>query len=157
MMSISKLWTRNLFTVSLALGLLSGCGGNAGPTGTVSGKVTLDGDAVAAGEIGFISAEGFSAVTEIGSGGSFTIVEKMPVDTYTVTVSPPAITEAPGEGGDTVEMAASDVPEGYWDEGTSDISKDITEGENTLTIELKAAGPAAQAGGAAAEDGETEE
>ena len=81
MMSISKLWTRNLFTVSLALGLLSGCGGNAGPTGTVSGKVTLDGDAVAAGEIGFISAEGFSAVTEIGSGGSFTIVEKMPVDT----------------------------------------------------------------------------
>ncbi|HJN10436.1 MAG: hypothetical protein QGG09_07230 [Pirellulaceae bacterium] len=48
-------------------------------------------------------------------------------------------------------------PKGYWDEGTSDISKDITEGENTLTIELKAAGPAAQAGGAAAEDGETEE
>ena len=147
MMSISKLWTRNLFTVGLALGLLSGCGGGEGPTGTVSGKVTLDGEPVTSGEIGFISAEGFSAIAEIGSGGSFTIAENMPVGKYTVTVSPPAIEEAPGEGGDTAELASSDVPEGYMDEGTSDISKDITEGQNTLTIELKAAGPAVEAGG----------
>ncbi len=147
MMSIRKLWTRNLFTFSLALGLLSGCGGSDGPIGTVSGKVTLDGEPVTAGEIGFISDEGFSAVAEIGSDGSFALFENMPVGKYTVTVSPPAITEAPGEEGDTAELASTNVPEGYMDEGTSDISKDVTEGENTMTIELKAAGPAVEAGG----------
>lgn len=140
MMSISKLRTRNLFTVSLALVVLSGCGGSE-PTGTVTGKVTLDGQPVTAGEIGFISAKGFSAVAEIGSDGSFTLEENLPVDKYTVTVNGPGLTEAPGEEGGDAVAAKTSIPEGYFDESTSDITQEIVAGPNTVTIALKAEGP----------------
>ena len=147
MKSISKSWTLNLFTLSFALVLLSGCGGPSETTGTVSGTVTLDGKPVATGEIGFISAEGFSAIAEIGSDGSFTVEENMPVGKYIVTVNPPALMEAPGEEGDTATLAESAVPDGYSDEGTSDVTQEIVEGPNSVTIELKASGPAAVGGG----------
>jgi len=74
------------------------------------------------------------------------MVEKIPVGQYIVTVSPPALTEAPGDEGDTAELASSDVPEGYMDEGTSDLTQEITEDANSMTIELKAIGPAVAAG-----------
>ncbi len=137
---IRTLWSHPAWTAGLALLLLSGCSG-AEPVGTVSGTVTLDGQPVTAGQVGFISAAGFSAVADIGSDGSFSVVEKLPVDSYTVTVSPPALTEAPGEEGTTAKAAATKVPAGYFDEGTSDIKVDIAEGENTKEIALKASGP----------------
>ena len=146
MKSISKLWTHQLLVASLALLLLSGCGGGE-PMGTVSGTVTLDGAPVTAGQIGFISASGYSAVADIGSDGSFTLVENLPVDSYTVTVNPPALTEAPGEEGDTATLEKTAVPDGYFDETTSDLKQEITEGPNTVTIELKASGPAVSSGG----------
>lgn len=145
MMSISKLWTRNLFILSLAVGLLGGCAGSE-PTGTVSGKVTLDGKPVTAGQISFISAAGFSAIADLGEDGSFTLLENMPVDKYTVTLSPPAIMDAPGEEGDTATQPKSSIPEGYFDETTSDLKQDIAAGVNNVTIELKADGPAVTSG-----------
>ncbi len=141
MKSISTRWTRCLFGWGLALALLSGCGGSGEPTGTVSGTVTLDGQPVAAGQIGLISAAGFSAIADIGADGSFAVVEKLPLDKYTVTVSPPALTEAPGEEGGNAKLAVTNVPLAYMDEATSGIVQEVTEGSNTVTIELKSSGP----------------
>jgi len=72
------------------------------------------------------------------------VTGEMPVGKYTVSVSPPELTEAlpPGEA----ETTKSPIPQGYFDESTSDIVKEIKEGENTVTIDLKSSGPARGSG-----------
>lgn len=143
MMLISTLRKLNAVVAILAVVLLGGCTA-AEPTGMVSGKVTLEGEPVTEGVVSFFSDSGYSTTAEIQSDGSFSVTGEMPVDKYTVSVSPPELTDAlpPGE----VEIPKSPIPEGYFDESTSDIVQEIKEGENTLTIALKSSGPAGGAG-----------
>ncbi len=136
---ICKRWIFALSTVVGAF-VLVGCSSSQGPTGTVSGTVSLEGAPVAAGEISFVSSDGFSASGPI-SAGNFTLEDPLPVGKYSVGIMPPELTEAPGEGGDEIEAPTSSVPAGYDMPGTSGISHDVQEGANTVTIELKASGP----------------
>ncbi|MFV2066673.1 MAG: carboxypeptidase-like regulatory domain-containing protein [Pirellulales bacterium] len=129
---------------SVAIIFLVGCA-QSEPTGTVSGTVTLEGEPVTAGVVSFISEAGSASMGNIGSDGSFTLDGELPVGKYTVSVSPPELTMGPDDTGDKLanEMPASPIPGGYYDESSSDIVKEVTEGDNSITIELKASGPAA--------------
>ena len=142
-MLISVLRKLNAVVAILAVVWLGGCT-SAEPTGTVSGKVTLEGEPVTEGVVSFLSESGYSTTADIQPDGSFSVTGGMPADKYTISVSPPEPTEAlaPGEA----EMAKSPIPRGYFDESTSDIVEEIKEGENTVTIDLKSSGPTGGAG-----------
>ena len=134
---------RSLSVVAIfAAVVVAGCGPAEVPSGTVSGTVTLDGQPVESGEISFVSSAGAGASGTI-TGGQFTLDTPLPVGKYSIGISPPALTEAPGEGGDRVAAPTSPVPAGYNMPGTSGLEQDIQPGANTVTIELKASGPPA--------------
>ena len=134
---------KRLFSLGMCCAVIAliGCGPSAPPSGTVSGSVTLEGQAVDAGEITFVSSDGFSASAPI-TGGQFKIEEALPVGKYAVGITPPSLTEAPGEGGDNVAAPQSDVPAGYNLPSSSGLTHDVQEGASTMTIELKKDGPA---------------
>ena len=121
---------------------VTGCGPAEKPSGTVSGTVNLDGQPVAAGEITFISSDGGSASGAI-TNGQFKLEGSLPVGEYGIGIGPPQLTEAPGEGGDNVAAPTTDVPSAYQTPATSGLTREITTGENTITIDLNAGGPAA--------------
>lgn len=121
---------------------LTGCGPPGIPSGTVSGTVTLEGQPVESGEISFVSSAGAAASGSI-TNGQFTLENSLPTGKYAVGIAPTALTEAPGEGGDTIAAPTSSVPIGYHMPGTSGLSQDIQEGPNTITMDLKKSGPPA--------------
>ena len=119
---------------------ISGCGGE--PAGTVSGTVTLDGEAYAEGALIFIS-EGQGGSTNINSDGTFALEEPLPLGTYTVYAAGKIATEeelaaneseqpsaAPAEGNSAVvESQRSEI---------SDIKVEVAEGKNTgVVIEFR--------------------
>lgn len=138
-------------TAVCGLVLLCGCssGGYRGPTGTVSGKVTLDGQPVPQGcVVSFLSPAGHVSSGVVGADGKFQLGTKenpnVPVATYNVTVSTPAekMSQADydkymsGEGG-AKPAAASAIPEQFTNPTTSGVSKEVKPGPNTIDIELK--------------------
>lgn len=155
--------SRGLWAVLAVAGLLlcGGCGpgGYSGPTGTVSGTVTLSGEAVPSGcTVTFVS-EQFTATGKVESGGSYklsrvdkpgSVVDTIPVGTYQVSVTPPA--EAAMSDADYDKMmedeftddGAADagaskevIPAKYQTTQTSEVSKEVKEGPNTIKIELE--------------------
>jgi len=138
---ICKMRWLSLFSLCGAVALI-GCGKAEAPSGTVSGTVTLDGQPVDSGEISFVSSDGFAASGPI-TGGQFKLEDPLPVGKYAVGITPAALTEAPGEEGDTAVAPTSPVPAGYNMPGTSGLTHDVQQGANTMTIDLKASGPAA--------------
>lgn len=163
-MQVYRLLTcsRGLWAVLGAAGLLfcGGCGpgGYSGPTGTVSGTVTLNSEAVPAGcNVSFVSDQGFSATGTVESGGSYKlsrvgkageVLDTIPVATYKVSISPPAeaseadydkmMEEESTSGGDAEAEAGQEViPAKYQTTETSGLSKEVKEGSNTIPIELE--------------------
>lgn len=121
----------------------AGCGKSMGPWGTVSGKVTYDDQAVTAGTVVFISAQGRGASAELDSQGGYTLKtvnsgQKIPVGEYQVGVMPPRKEvdyDAPVK-----ETAAADypnVPRRYRDHATSGWTFTVKEGPNTFNLEMK--------------------
>lgn len=129
--------------------VLAGCGPAEAPSGTVSGTVNLDGTPLESGEITFISSNGGAASGAI-TNGQFKLDGSLPLGEYKVGVGAAPLTEAPGAEGDSAAPPASSVPAGYHTPSSSGITQNIQQGENKVTIELKASGPAA-AGGAPAD------
>ncbi len=136
--------------VAAALTAFTGCGPGSGPTGTVTGKVTLDGEPVPQGcAVTFVSSAGFTASAKVGAGGSYTLlnVDKpaIPVASYKVAVAQPAA-EVSGadyekymspDGGGGAKTAPETIPAKYQSTETSGLSFDVKEGPNTINIELK--------------------
>jgi len=135
--------------------LESGCQpkGYSGPTGTVSGKVTVgekpapDGCVVTfIGETG-----GHVASGKTGAGGAYQLAcggkPEVPAVKYKVSVTPPAQGEMSqadydkmmAEGGAKPEAKApeSPIPAKYQNPGTSDLLHEVKPGANTINIELK--------------------
>lgn len=143
-----------LFTAlaGLVLMTLAGCGpgGYSGPTGTVTGKATLDGAPVQSGcVVSFVSDAGFTASAKVGAGGSYTLMNvdkpEIPVASYKVAVAQPAA-EISGadydkymsaEGGGEAKTAPETIPAKYQNAETSGLSFDVKQGPNTINIELK--------------------
>jgi hypothetical protein len=140
----------SLLVASGLLGLASvpGCGKSI-PSGTVTGKVTLDGKPVPEGCGVMFIADKFTATGQVGAGGSYTLFSagkpSVPAATYKVAITPPtqqmsnadyekmmATGSAPPEASKT-----SAVPEKYGNAATSALSFEVKEGPNTINIELK--------------------
>jgi hypothetical protein len=131
----------------LAVTLLSiaivGCGSSA-PTGTVAGKVTLDGAPYSGASVVFIDLEtGQGGAAEIQSDGTFRIDTPMPVGSYKVYLEPKAGASAPVDPSvpgfeSSVSEVDQSVPAKYWSEADSDIKVEVAEGANDdVEIALK--------------------
>lgn len=121
----------------LALCVLSGC---AAPTGTVSGKVTYNGQRVGGAEIRFAHADKPDDYFSGGSGldGTYQVsyrsLKGLPVGRYRVTVKvislPAGVPFPPGE------MRDSLFAEGKLIEASYVFERDIAAGENLIDFEL---------------------
>jgi hypothetical protein len=126
-----------------------------GPKGTVTGKVTYNGNPVPAGStITFIhGGTSLPAMGQIGADGSFKLMmqggDQVPAGTYAVSVSPPPSAEiseetdmeaykAIMEGGATApKTPAGPFPQKYQSAETSGVTFDVKEGANTFDLDMK--------------------
>jgi len=153
----------SLLAAAVFLGLCTlatGCGKSAGPSGTVSGKVTFDGQAVTEGTVVFVSAQGRGASGSLDSQGAYTLRtvesgQKIPVGEYQVCVQPPppeptvdpskvtkeevdaAIAKRLPIPGTPVKKDYPNIPKKYQDQATSGWKLTIKEGPNTFNLEMK--------------------
>ncbi len=133
--------------LSCALLPLAGCGEGSGPTGTVVGNVVLDGEPYSGAAVVFFnSGTGQVGMTNIQSDGSFKIAQPIPVGSYVVYLAPEIadVDDANATGAEleqSVYMTGNDtVPDKYWNEAETDLTFEISEGSNTVTVELKKEG-----------------
>jgi hypothetical protein len=139
-----------LLTILLSI---CGCGGDPyGPTGTVTGKLTMAGKPLPAGHaVSFMQMEaGFLAFGMTDAEGKFEIKSwnggNMPVGKYSVMIAPPS-------GGDVSNLSAEErfenpelsapkvkvlYPARYRETTTSGLSFDVVAGSNNFDIDLKA-------------------
>lgn len=133
--------------VSAALGLIvSGCdrgGGTAAAAGgTVTGKVTLDGQPLTMGLVNFYPVEGgSSALGPITKDGTYKMQigndVSLPVGEYLVTVE--ATESAPVEAGapKPPRPGRRITPDKYAKKETTDLRVTVKAGSNTIPLELK--------------------
>lgn len=124
-------------------------GGYSGPTGTVSGTVTLDGNPVAA-NVSFLNTEkGYSASGAADSSGNYSLSTKgsnaIPVGKYQVAVTePPAKEMSPEEAMEaslksedgSIPATDSAIPSKYNSPGGSGLSFEVKEGDNSFEIKM---------------------
>jgi hypothetical protein len=143
-------WITCLWGVGVLSVVGCGSGGYSGPTGAVTGRVTLDGQPIPQGSVvSFVSEAGFTATATVSSDGSYQLQTagnpEIPVSTYKVSIVPPAqaMSETDydkymsGEGGDATETPSEVIPPKYADPATSGLSFDVEQGANTINIELE--------------------
>lgn len=140
------------FAILLFVALLVGCSDDPyGPTGKVTGKLTLDGKLLPAGHaVSFMQMEqGFLAYGITDAEGNFEVKSwndgDMPLGKYNVMIAPP------GGEADTSSMSAEDrfeqgqasgktkltFPARYRETTTSGLQYDIVEGKNHFDIDLR--------------------
>ncbi len=116
--------------------VLTGCGGGGGkPTGSVAGKVTYNGNPVAAGNVNLLSTAGVGAQAAI-SNGAYKIDSPLPAGEYSVYVSAPLPTPQP-PGKPAAPVAKFEVPQKYQDAKQSGLKLTIKPGRNDLPIDIK--------------------
>lgn len=128
----------------LAIVLIPACGPSSKkkPVETVTGQVTFQSKPVTEGQVTFLAEDGASATADLDSSGKFTI-EELPIGKYVVSVTPPALTEAPTEDPNKMPPPKKypNIPEGYRSEVTSDLTAEVHEGEdNNFTFDMKPGG-----------------
>ena len=138
--SLSKMrrlpWLPILLAFSVSA-LLVGCEEKIS-TGTVRGKVTLDDAPFADAAVQFASPDsGQAATADIQPDGTFTIETPLPVGSYVVFLIPKsAMSETAGDQPVEEEPIDESVPEKYLNEATSDITIEVVEGENDVSVPL---------------------
>lgn len=144
-----------LTTLALSLALAtSGCGSSnvpEGPTGTVMGKVTLNGEPGPAGcSVVFLHVEkGLPASGKIGADGTYALLMKqqsaIPVGLYKVSVAasqseqldPEAAMDAYMQG---KKFEGPAIPDKYLRPETSGLMFEVKAGSNTFNIEMEGKG-----------------
>jgi len=132
---------------------ISGCSGDdgsySGPTGTVSGTVTLDGNPVAA-NVSFMNTEkGYTASGAADSSGKYSLSSNgsssIPVGKYQVAVTaPPAKEMTPEEAMEasmksedgSTPVAESAIPAKYNSPGGSGLTFEVKEGDNSFEVKM---------------------
>lgn len=133
-------WTV-LVVITLSTTII-GCGGGGndatrfGKTGKVKGKVTFSGNAVKDARVQFSSKETGAAVVGEVVGGEFVISDPVPVGNYKVAVMTP-LEAAPEAGVAYQPKEYPDIPLKYRDEFNTDLTAEVKEGENEVTLEMK--------------------
>lgn len=147
---------RTPLSVALSATLLFvlGCGGEGyGPTGKITGRLTMDGKPLAAGTaVSFMQMEkGFLAFGLTDADGKFEVGSwnkgDMPVGTYKVMLAPPSAPTKPAkevsaseafENPELLEPTVkADFPPKYRDTNTSGLEYEIKSGPNHFDIDLK--------------------
>jgi len=107
------------------------------PRHPASGTVTLNGEPVASGMVTLVNERGDVTGAELGAGGAFTIADGLEAGSYKVYVVPPPT------GMPTDPTAPKDVevdvtiPQKFQSVATSELTVEITEGENDLKIAME--------------------
>ncbi len=119
----------------LAAVLLSGCGPDAPPQGTLSGSVTINGKVYDRPlELIVMSMKtGGGSSTAIQEDGTFSFDKPFVTGEYTVYVAPSSPPEAEQQAV-SVKIDKS-IPDEYWNE-SSPIKINIKEGENNIKIKI---------------------
>ncbi len=151
------LTANSIFCVAVYSSLLlaiSGCSGNdgsySGPTGTVTGTVTLDGKPVSANVVFMNSIEGFNASGVADDSGSFSLQSngnsEIPVGKYQVGVTaadsgaemdPEAAMKASLESEDgSIGEGSSTIPAKYNSPAGSGLSFEVKEGGNNFEVKM---------------------
>lgn len=122
--------------------MLAGCGGSSQEnkvTGTISGKITIKGKALASGQVNYFSEEtGAGALGTLKEDGTYEIDGEIPVGIYRVYLSPVIDLDAtPPPGHAHVETKLKGVPKKYQSEAKTDLTATVKEGQNTLDFDLK--------------------
>jgi hypothetical protein len=119
---------------TLAVVLLASCSSEE-PTGSVTGKVTLDDAPVVAGTVLFLSDDGRAASAELQPDGTYTLECRL--GQFKVAVAPPvppgaeAALDAPES-----DAGGVDIPPQYQDVGSSGLTTEVKEGTNRFDISL---------------------
>lgn len=121
---------------------LSGCGGGTEsvPSGTASGTVKVNGKALAAAQINFVSSTtGTGVYAELQADGSYELPNAVPVGDYRVYFTSAGLGDAPPSesGNPELKDALSDVPKKYQSEASTDLQAVVKEGANSFDFDLK--------------------
>jgi hypothetical protein len=128
--------------LAVTLGLV-GCGGERkdvlGPT---TGKVTFQGQPVAAGEVLFDNGQGIARIAPLASDGAFVVESAdgfgLPVGTYKVAIQPPRIEHPLGPIKEPPKpQIFPNIPERFRDLKSSGFSAEIKAGKNELSFDMK--------------------
>ncbi|WP_237228003.1 carboxypeptidase-like regulatory domain-containing protein [Rubinisphaera sp. JC750] len=129
--------------LAVTLLCVAGCGGSSEPQGTLSGKVTYNGEPVSEGVVIFSSSgASFGAQADIEEDGSYTLSTYeggVPPGTYEVAVLPPTITLPDTEdspGGEALKEV-DNIPQKYRSTQSSELTVTINEGSNTFDIAME--------------------
>jgi hypothetical protein len=147
--SMLKQMFRSPMTVALigasCLMFLLGCGGDGGPTyATVKGTVKLDGEVIKLGTVIFLptgDTKGPASAGEIMEDGTYEILgpagKGVVVGTHKVMLLCPEEGSGPDTGEDpNADVGPCMIPDKYTQENSTDISETVSEGENTIDINL---------------------
>jgi hypothetical protein len=131
---------RSYFLGLSACACLAGCGGAKTPEkpmGTISGKVTVAGKPLPAGDVNFFDAKtGSGGKTSVNEAGEFKTEEPMPAGDYAVFVTTPT-PKSTEEGAKMAKLAVKIPPKAMAAE-TSELKVTVKEGENgPFTYDLK--------------------
>lgn len=125
-----------LLIVPITTLTLSGCQPAGKPQGKISGKVTFQGNPVTAGEVNlFQKSTGVAVTAPLDSAGHFTVVPPMDTGTYNISIIPPRPKQLP-PGTPPEQLPPFPVPQKYQDPAQSDLTKEITTGNNELDIAI---------------------
>ncbi|QDU63770.1 hypothetical protein Pan216_46510 [Planctomycetes bacterium Pan216] len=140
---------KSLLTLSLVT-LVTGCGASdLGPSGTVEGKLLLNGNPVMGGKITFVGNKGFGGWSKIGSDGTFKLINgngrpAIPTGDYQVMFGPLPLKpmSTPSDEDLIKNPERSKQPEGdtkafpkiFRAQATSPLRATVNEGSNELTI-----------------------
>jgi hypothetical protein len=130
---VHRLGLTTLFALALCV---AGCGDSTkGGNDTISGKVTLKGQAVS-GQVVFITPDGKEHMAPIGEGGSYS-VPGIPKGQVKITVRAlPGATTTPKGSGDLPGMARGVAPPARYAKANNGLSFDSTGGNQAHNIEL---------------------
>jgi hypothetical protein len=120
--------------------VLSGCGGGQPKTAVVRGTVTYKGKPVPNGTVSFIPASGPAATGEIGPDGSYTLTTFRKGDGAVLGMHKVVIAAMQDMTGrlpeDRNPLPPSIVPDKYTSIGTTDLTAEVKDGENTINFTL---------------------
>lgn len=124
--------------VALAFSLLAGCNSGVretGPTGLVSGKVSVKGKPLAQGCVNFISdRDGLGATGNVKPDGTYTLEGPLPLGIYKVFIT---FNISPAQFGTPAADIVKTVPEKYLGQATSDLTAEVEEGKIEHDFDLK--------------------
>lgn len=141
--SISNLFTFKLLILSITAVVLCGCSGkpdDTKKTGTVSGKITANGQPVTAGIVSISSDALGGASGNLKEDGTYAIEGELSVGSYKVYLTGPEIRGKKDKQGNAIPVVIGkleNVPKKYQDPKSSDLTAEIKEGDNEINFELK--------------------